>query len=232
MQQDIIITLSVCAVIITAVFFEYRMQQLEEKCKEIETRFQVHQKSGKRDNTVDSERETDDEKIGKVEATLKRHNAGDLMEDEIKELSAQRAVAFSAALGSPMEDNETVSEIVIYNIVEINIGEAYDPTTGIFMVPESGVYAFSWTSVTIPGKWYETEMNINGLQKRLNSCNNKGETASSNLSCTSMVIAEVKKGDIVWIAKFGQEGDYLMEMYSSFSGWKIGEISKSDVDSS
>ncbi|XP_062611180.1 uncharacterized protein LOC134273028 [Saccostrea cucullata] len=229
MQQDIIITLSVCAVIITAVFFEYRMQQLEEKCKDIETIF----KSNKRDNTVNSEH-TDDEKTGSIEATIKRHNAGDLMEDEIKELSAQRAVAFSVALGAPMEDNETVSEVVIYNIVEINIGEGYDPTTGIFVAPEPGVYAFSWTSVTIPGKWYETEMNINGLQKRLNSCNNKGETASSNLSCTSLVISEVKKGDLVWVAKFGQEGDYLMEMYSSFSGWKIGEISKSDsgIDSS
>lgn len=41
-----------------------------------------------------------------------------------------------------------------------------------------------------------------------------------------MVITEAKEGDIVWIAKFGQDGDYLMEMYSSFSGWKIGELLK------
>lgn len=134
-------------------------------------------------------------------------------------------MAFSVTIGHSLTNNETVSEIVIYDIVEINIGEGYDPTTGIFRVPESGAYAFQWTSVTIPGKWFETELNINGHQKRLNSCNNKGETASSNLSCTSMVITEVKEGDIVWIAKFGQDGDYLMEMYSSFSGWKIGELS-------
>lgn len=147
---------------------------------------------------------------------------------ELRELSAQRTIAFSAALGHPMDDNETVSEVVMYEIVDINIGEGYDPTTGIFRVPESGVYVFHWTSVTIPGKWYETELNINGHQKRLNSCNNKGENASSNLSCSTIVIAEVKESDIVWVAKFGQEGDYLMEMYSSFTGWKIGEIPKSD----
>lgn len=137
-------------------------------------------------------------------------------------------MAFSVTIGHALTDNETVSEIVIYDIVEINIGDGYDPTTGIFNAPETGVYAFQWTSVTIPGKWFESELNINGHQKRLNSCNNKGDTASSNLSCTSMVITAVKRGDIVWIAKFGQDGDYLMEMYSSFSGWKIGELSESD----
>lgn len=96
-----------------------------------------------------------------------------------------------------------VFEIVIYDIVEINIGEGYDFMIGIFRVLELGVYVFQWISVIILGKWFEIELNINGYQKRLNSCNNKGEIVFLNLLCILMVIIEVKEGDIVWIVKFG-----------------------------
>lgn len=96
-----------------------------------------------------------------------------------------------------------VFEIVIYDIVEINIGEGYDFMIGIFRVLELGVYVFQWISVIILGKWFEIELNINGYQKRLNSCNNKGEIVFFNLLCILMVIIEVKEGDIVWIVKFG-----------------------------
>lgn len=54
----------------------------------------------------------------------------------------RKVVVFLVIIGYLLIDNEMVFEIVIYDIVEINIGEGYDFMIGIFRVLELGVYVF------------------------------------------------------------------------------------------
>lgn len=80
-QQDIIITLSVCALIVTTVFFEHRMQEVEEACARVQSyNNNGSQKAGKSEmigGVVDVE-DTDERRR---EATMRRHKSDDLMEE-------------------------------------------------------------------------------------------------------------------------------------------------------
>ena len=50
-------------------------------------------------------------------------------------------IAFSAWRGSDELINP--DEIIIYEIVDSNLGDAYNPATGIFTCPVNGYYVFS-----------------------------------------------------------------------------------------
>lgn len=44
------------------------------------------------------------------------------------------------------------NEIVIFDKVSLNDGNAYNVTSGIFIAPVDGIYSFSWTVLTKGGK--------------------------------------------------------------------------------
>jgi hypothetical protein len=41
----------------------------------------------------------------------------------------------------------TISEqhLLRFDVVKTNQGNGYHPNTGVFMVPETGIYVFTWT---------------------------------------------------------------------------------------
>lgn len=46
----------------------------------------------------------------------------------------------SSILPSPSTEH-----VLVFDVAKTNIGNAYHPNTGVFIVPESGVYVFTWT---------------------------------------------------------------------------------------
>lgn len=123
--------------------------------------------------------------------------------------------AYLTATFTPPRDQHTN---VLYNGLHFDSHKAYNPSTGYFTAPVSGLYVFSWENLTAPGKVFDTELLVNGIRHELDNCNNEGSTAGY-LSCTQVVPVKLNAGDLVNIRT--TYGNYAHGGWSSFSGWLV-----------
>ncbi|XP_062615499.1 heavy metal-binding protein HIP-like [Saccostrea cucullata] len=127
-------------------------------------------------------------------------------------------IAFHTLL-SKRQENLGKSTVVVFGNVLLNTGNAYDGTTGKFTAPEDGIYSFTWTILTQPGKYFHTEMVLNGHIISYNYVN--GVSGNSHYSSgSSSAIIKMKKNDKIWIRTYG-DGKFAYENWSSFSGFKL-----------
>jgi hypothetical protein len=56
---------------------------------------------------------------------------------------------------------------VVFDQASLNVGEAYDKTTGKFTCKVDGLYTFSWTTVSNPKKDFTTGLITSGRHVRL-----------------------------------------------------------------
>ncbi|XP_062584987.1 uncharacterized protein LOC134246625 [Saccostrea cucullata] len=106
--------------------------------------------------------------------------------------------------------------VVIFDHVISNIGSGYDNSSGIFTVPTTGFYVFSWSIETF-GQLTECVLLKNGLQIGTS----KSDQASSYYdTTTSFAVVHLTINDKVWIkVKSGR----AEAMHTMFSGWMINK---------
>ncbi|KAB5522719.1 hypothetical protein PHYPO_G00162700 [Pangasianodon hypophthalmus] len=92
------------------------------------------------------------------------------IELELKNQTATHKIAFSAALANSVGDYD-VAITLVYSKVITNIGQAYNPVTGIFTAPLNGSYYIRFTSCGNTGRHgmavdlYKNNEKMNGLVK-------------------------------------------------------------------
>ncbi|XP_048749487.2 complement C1q tumor necrosis factor-related protein 2-like [Ostrea edulis] len=107
---------------------------------------------------------------------------------------------------------------VVFDKVDLNEGQGYDASSGVFTAPHSGIYVFDWTTLTLPGKNAFTSVVVNGSYKSWNYCNDR--TKNLWLPCSKMTVVKLKQGDKVWIGVNSGTAD-IHKQYTSFSGYKL-----------
>ena len=97
----------------------------------------------------------------------------------------------------------------------INNGNHYHPTDGIFIAPISGVYMFSWSTLTFDSKSLFTELRV---EKKV-----KGAVASYAGSgfytpVSTSLLCHVKKEEHVWVqTSHAYNTNYIYEWNDSTS---------------
>ena len=128
-------------------------------------------------------------------------------------------VVFQSTLTKNLQ-NLKYHETVIYDKVTLNEGKAFNKDTGKFTATVEGVYAFSWTTLSSPGKYFLTEIVHNGNAMALSQCDGRGQSGWP--SSSNQVNIKMKKGDQVWIRTYTTNGQYAYgRNMCSFSGFKI-----------
>jgi hypothetical protein len=110
----------------------------------------------------------------------------------------------------------------LFDQASLNVGEAYDETTGKFTCKVDGLYTFSWTTVSNPKKDLTTELITSGSRVARNIVDN--DETDDFLSSSSTVVVRMRKGEQTWISVV--KGDKLTAQWgrvpsSMFSGFKI-----------
>uniref|UniRef100_A0A8B9K756 C1q domain-containing protein n=1 Tax=Astyanax mexicanus TaxID=7994 RepID=A0A8B9K756_ASTMX len=108
-------------------------------------------------------------------------------------------VAFSAALGLPAGLRGPINKetTLIYKNVMTNVGNAYNPATGVFTAPVRGVYYIRFTG----SEHGNTSNNIGvNLDKNGQNLLHLGENGSDGLAkhISSGVTLELEAGDVVY----------------------------------
>ena len=129
----------------------------------------------------------------------------------------KNVVAFDVRLKGDVT-NLATNERVVFATVDLNEGKGYDPSTGIFTAPASGVYVFDWTTLHHLTKYAYTSVIVNGKQKSWSHCHDV--SSKTFLPCSKMTVVKLKQGDKVWIGVFSGQAN-MYHKYTSFSGYKL-----------
>ena len=92
------------------------------------------------------------------------------------------------------------NEVIKYDNVITNVGKAYTPSTGIFLVPVSGIYTVSVSMMGHPTNGIHLQLEQNGSELvRLFT----GGAGSYELASHTINI-ELTRGDRVWVQRMKQ----------------------------
>lgn len=128
------------------------------------------------------------------------------------------AVGFHVALKQTFENNDVLK----FQDVVLNVGDAYQPLTGIFTCPTSGLYHFSFNVVKMGQR----------IRVELVSKNTVVATAAAvdmvNAdTATGGAVLQLVKGDQVFLQLAGNSDKTLMDTgnrFSTFMGYLIHEL--------
>ena len=111
------------------------------------------------------------------------------------------------------------SGTLIFNSVILNVGNGYNPSTGVFTSPVAGTYVFYVTAVEYIKQYLMVDIVLNSLSK----VRTIGESNASYQTGTNMVVLNLQKGDSVWVRHASGKGYYTNSVpITTFTGLLVG----------
>ena len=127
-------------------------------------------------------------------------------------------IAFHATLGT--NQGFAPGSILKYDVVRVNEGHGYDPKTGIYTSPTSGLYVFVWeTELDFDRQSIRTLLKVN--QAVVSKQWVKTSAGDMDIPGTSLAILQLNAGDQVYVEVQIDSGGPLASPYTKFSGWMI-----------
>ena len=114
--------------------------------------------------------------------------------------------------------NYKADEIVIFDKVETNLGEAYNAETGTFTAPEAGTYVFFSVVLTNNDKELWESLSLNGrVVANFNAHGNGGRHGNGSAT----IVIQLKIGDKVTVHNKHAPGETYGMSYSHFGGFRL-----------
>ncbi|OWF40246.1 Complement C1q-like protein 2 [Mizuhopecten yessoensis] len=128
-------------------------------------------------------------------------------------------VAFNAYLSGTILDPGT-GYIIQFNDVLTNVGDGYNPATGVFKCPIAGLYAFTWCTGMANAGYMTTALLKNGISVAYSFVSYPHDSYPSTACQTSVLM--LSYGDILYVKVTAQTSSpALYSPYTSFNGFLL-----------
>lgn len=135
-------------------------------------------------------------------------------------------MAFYAYLSKNSPPNLSPHHLIVYDVIKINRGNAYNGGDGIFIAPVTGLYAFHISVCVTEGReipWASLEITVNG--NIIGSTFEEGLATAGGYHCSgTLVLSDVNVGDHVFVrTEEVTRGPIHSDSRgrTSFSGWLL-----------
>ena len=129
----------------------------------------------------------------------------------------KQKVAFTAGVTS--QSTTWNSGTLIFNSVILNVGNGYNPSTGVFTPPVAGTYVFYVTAVEYEKTYLQVDIVLNSVSK----VRTMGYNSAAYQTGTNMVVLNLQKGDSVWVRHYDGRGYYTNPVpFTTFTGFLVG----------
>nr|XP_022293091.1 uncharacterized protein LOC111103840 isoform X3 [Crassostrea virginica] len=212
-----------------------KFQELENSTKEIETELRVNVKRNAASlseletrhltlidglkNTTSSlqadigDYETNQLKISATISSLELFR----INQTLSKCDPKQKVAFTAGVTS--YSSAWNSGTLIFNSVILNVGNGYNPSTGVFTSPVTGTYVFYVTAVEYSKQYLMVDIVLNSVSK----VKLLGDSEAAYQTGTNMVVLNLQKGDSVWVRHVSGKGYWSDSVpATTFTGFLIG----------
>ena len=109
-------------------------------------------------------------------------------------------MAFTAGVTS--SSSAWNSGTLIFTSVILNVGNGYNPSTGVFTSPVAGTYVFYVTAV----EYSKGDLYVDIVLNSVSKVRTIGDGNSAYQTGTNMVVLNLQKGDSVWVRRYTGKG--------------------------
>lgn len=109
-----------------------------------------------------------------------------------------------------------------FNVIKTNSGLGLHPTTGVFAVPKSGFYVFTWTIRVSENSYHGVELVVNG--QAVGALYQQAGSGGDDMSSTTAIVHANEGEDVFLRTKMNyNQGVIYSNDYgrTSFAGWKL-----------
>ncbi|XP_042368629.1 complement C1q-like protein 3 [Plectropomus leopardus] len=147
-------------------------------------------------------------------------------ENQILELrnKERTKVIFSAAVGEGSKDigpfNRDIT--LIYRDVKTNIGNAYSPSTGIFVAPVAGVYYF--TIFYHAGGYHQSKLQLYKNNQHMVTTHDHASQHDGADNGGNAVFMQLQPGDQVYVRMVAKSHVWGSDYHTTFSGFLVTQM--------
>lgn len=113
----------------------------------------------------------------------------------------------------------THNQVIVFAHADTNIGQAYNPNSGVFRCQQAGVYLFSVTILAFSNKGAEFTLVKNGAE--VGYIYARSDSNGRLDSGSNTFILDLDVGDDIWLKiheSYHDDGDIIDPNFSTFSG--------------
>ena len=138
----------------------------------------------------------------------------------IRQATTEVPVAFFATLSSDIQ-HVGQNQLIVFDRVVTNVGNAYNPHVGVFTAPVTGIYGFSVSLIDYMGhtneyKFYKNNDAISRIFLH-------APDAGHHESTSQTIVLQLSKGDDVTLRNMYGDESLRGDNYCSFAGFVVWE---------